>query len=109
MVRARPREESTPSTRHATICGMSRVRISTTVDGDRLARGRRLVGASDSRLLDEALDALIEAREREALRAQPYEDDPDLAMPDADGPDLPYDGTVPPEVLLLAEQRRRSR
>jgi hypothetical protein len=88
---------------------MSRVRISTTVDGDRLERGRRLVDGTDSELLDEALDALIAAHERIALRAQPYDDDPDLAMPTFDGPDLPYDGEVPNEVLRLAEERRRAR
>ena len=87
---------------------MSRVRISTTVDGDRLARGRQLVAGTDSQLLDDALDALIAAHEREALRRQPYDADPDLPEIVLDGPDLPYDGEVPEEVLRLAEERRRA-
>jgi hypothetical protein len=87
---------------------MSRVRISTTVDGDRLDRGRRLVTGSDSQLLDEALVALIEAREREALLAQPYETDADLPSPTGEMPDLPYDGHVPDDVVRLAEERRRA-
>jgi surface antigen len=45
---------------------MSRVRVSTTVDGDLLARARGVrVDASDSALLDEALGALL-ARHRAA-------------------------------------------
>jgi hypothetical protein len=85
---------------------MSRVRISTTVDGERLARGRQLVDGTDRQLLDEALDALIVAHERAALRAQPYEDDLDLTGPTFDGPVLPYDGEIPEDVLRLAEERR---
>ena len=43
---------------------MSRVRVSTTVDGDLLAEVRRLrSGANDAKLLDEALGALV-ARNR---------------------------------------------
>ncbi|MGH9103136.1 MAG: type II toxin-antitoxin system VapB family antitoxin [Acidimicrobiales bacterium] len=39
---------------------MSRVRVSTTVDGGRLASARRLrPGVPDAALLDEALEALI--------------------------------------------------
>ena len=90
---------------------MSRVRISTTVDGQRLEAARRLSGASDSQILDRALAALIEQLEAQqelaALSALPYEDDPDLAWPDLPGPDLPYDGAVPAEVLKLAAKRRR--
>lgn len=45
-------------------CGMSRVRVSTTVDGDLLAEARSSRrGASDAVLLDEALRALL-ARHR---------------------------------------------
>jgi hypothetical protein len=39
---------------------MSRVRISATVDGERLDAAARLSGATGSRLLDQALAALIE-------------------------------------------------
>lgn len=87
---------------------MSRVRISTTVDGEQLERCRQLLGVSDSQLLDRALDALIEDREREALARLPYDDDPELAWSAPDGPDLPYDGEIPEGVLRLAEQRRRN-
>lgn len=45
---------------------MSRIRVSTTVDGELLARARDLrAGTSDSVLLDEALTALV-ARHRAA-------------------------------------------
>ncbi len=61
--------------------------------------------------MDRALLALIEeietASERAALAAQPYDDDPDLNWAAPAGPVLPYDGDVPPDVRLLAEQRRR--
>ena len=47
-------------------CGMARVRVSTTVDGDLLARARGVRSdASDAALLDEALAALL-ARHRAA-------------------------------------------
>lgn len=92
---------------------MSRVRISATVDADELERARKLTGARDSQLLDEALVLLIRERlatqEREALRAQPYDTDPDLAWQAPAGPDLPYDGEIPAEVLALARARRRRR
>lgn len=46
--------------------GMSRTRLSTTVDADLLATARRVrTGASDARLIDEALAALV-ARHRAA-------------------------------------------
>jgi hypothetical protein len=90
---------------------MNRVRISTTVDADRLAVCRRLVKAPDSRLIDRALQALIdqieELGEVRALKAHPYEDDPDLAWEVGEGPALPYDGEVPKEVLARARARRR--
>jgi hypothetical protein len=91
---------------------MSRVRVSTTVDAQRLALVRQMLGTSDSQILDRALAALIEQLEAEqehaALAALPYEADPDLAWPVVPGPDLPYDGEVPAEVLRLAKRRRRS-
>ncbi len=45
-------------------------------------------------------------REAEALRAMPYEEDPDLTWQAPVGPDLPYDGEIPPEVRDLARRRR---
>lgn len=90
---------------------MTRVRISTTVDGDRLDRARELVSASDSKLIDQALAALLDKleleRELRALAEHPYEDDPDLAWRVPAGPNLAYDGAVPAEVERLAATRRR--
>ncbi len=90
---------------------MARVRISTTVDAERLARVRRLLQESDSRLVDRALVALLEdlerQREQEVLRQHPYDGDPDLSWHAQPSPALPYDGEIPAEVLELAEQRRR--
>ncbi|MBW3606436.1 MAG: antitoxin MazE5 [Actinobacteria bacterium] len=92
---------------------MPRVRISTTVDGDRLQRCRALLGVSDSQLLDRAiaalLDRLVAEHEVAALDAQPYETDPDLAWAPEPGPDLPYDGHIPEDVQALAAARRRRR
>ena len=89
---------------------MSRVRVSTTVDGQRLARARELFGGSDSELLDRALELLVRQldarRERAALVAQPYEDDADLSWEVPPGPDLPYDAEIPDDVMELARQRR---
>jgi hypothetical protein len=89
---------------------MSRVRVSTTVDGQRLARARELFGGSDSELLDRALELLVRQldarRERAALAAQPYEDDADLGWEAPPGPDLPYDAEIPDDVMELARQRR---
>lgn len=87
---------------------MSRVRISTTVDAERLARLRRLLQVSDSRLVDRALAALVEDLEREALERYPYDHDPDLSWVAPPLPALPYDGGVPASVLELAEARRRA-
>jgi hypothetical protein len=60
-------------------CGMSRVRVSTTVDEELLATARRLrAGLNDAVLLDEALAAL-NARHRAAeidRSYQAYEDHP---------------------------------
>lgn len=90
---------------------MTRERISTTVDSARLARARRLLRVKDSRLIDQALDALVQRelaqRELAALEAKPYEDDPDLAWSAPEGPDLPYDGEIPADVRRLAARRRR--
>ncbi len=92
---------------------MPRERISTTVDRDRLALCRRLIGTNDSTLIDRALAALLDAleaeREQEALDAMPYEADAELAWVAPDGPDLPYDGEIPVDVKRLAEKRRRQR
>lgn len=92
---------------------MARVRISTTVDGDRLAALRRLTDLPQSKLIDQALDALrreIEAeREAAALDTQPYEADPDLSWDVPPGPHLPYDGDVPADVVAIAERRRQGR
>ncbi len=89
---------------------MNRVRISTTVDATKVAAARRLLRLKDSRLMDHALDALIERelarREIDAIEAHPYEDDPDLAWEAPPGPDLPYDGEVPADVRRLARRRR---
>lgn len=86
---------------------MTRVRISTTVDADRLARCRGLVSVPDSKLMDQALAAL--EREAEAiheaavLSEHPYEEDFDLDWAPA-GPDLEYDGPIPQDVLDAAEK-----
>jgi hypothetical protein len=96
---------------YATFYAVTRVRISTTVDAAVLAAARRLAAQPDSQLLDRALVALVEQleaeREHTALAAQPYEDDPDLAWQAPPGPDLPYDGAVPTDVMKLAQRRRR--
>jgi len=66
---------------------MTRTRVSTTVDGDLLARARGLrAGAADSALLDEALAALI-ARHRTAEIEDAYHayDDHPIEEPDAWG------------------------
>ncbi len=95
---------------------MSRVRVSTTVDGDRLAQARRLLGMRDSDVFDAALEALVRNvtidRELKALGRFPYAADPELSMPagpsDLDDA-MPYDGDVPPEVIALARKRRAER
>ena len=64
----------------------------------------------DSQLVDRALESLAKELEAQAelaaLDAHPYEGDPDLAWDAPPGPDLPYDGDVPKEVLDLAVRRR---
>ena len=88
-----------------------RVRISTTVDGARLAAARSKLQTSDSEIVDRALAALLDqldaAQERAVLEAMPYDEDPDLAWTAPSGPSLPYDGDVPAEVERLAASRRR--
>lgn len=98
----------------ATFSGMERMRVSTTVDGARLAHARSLFGGRDADMLDRALAALIDEIETEreiaALRAHPYEDDPMLDLPLMELPDeLSHDGEVPPHVLELAKRRRAQR
>lgn len=91
---------------------MSRVRVSTTVDEATLNECRRLLDQPDSKLIDQALIALVRQiegdAEKEALEAYPYDDDADLAwVPDP--PALEYDGEAPKEVLARAQALRRSR
>jgi len=90
--------------------GMSRVRISTTVDASALETCRALTEENDSILLDRALrllrDHLEGELERAALGAQPYEDDPDLAWTGSTMPALAYDGEIPEHVIELARRRR---
>jgi hypothetical protein len=95
---------------------MSRVRVSTTVDGGQLERARRLGLGSDAVLLDRALAALLEhheaERERLALALHPYAEDADLDLGDADArawDALPYEGSAPPDVVRLALARRAAR
>ena len=99
-----------PKRSYAMLYGMPRERISTTVDATTLEWARRLVPGPDSRLIDRALKALIEQVEAEqelaVLQALPYDQDPDLSWQAPPGPDLPYDGDVPEEVLELARARR---
>lgn len=101
----------TSTSDRATFYGMTRIRISTTVDEARWTEARRLLEGPPSQVLDAALSALIEKieadRERVALDRFPYEDDPDLSWEAPAGPELPYDGEVPQEVLRLAQGRRR--
>ncbi len=90
---------------------MSRERISTTVDRDRLMACRRLLGTSDSKLFDKALVVLLDElegdRERQALDVIPYHEDTDIAWEAPEAPSLPYDGEVPEDVQRLAAARRR--
>ncbi len=92
---------------------MPRTRISATVDATRLSTASALTGETGSALVDRALGALIERveaeREAAALDRRPYEDDPELSWSAPLGPDLPYDGAVPDDVVALAAARRRTR
>ena len=90
-----------------------RVRISTTIDRDRLELARVRCGRRDSELFDLALLALLDKLDHDdelrALAASPYDVDPDLAMPPARPLAESYDGPVPESVRLLAGQRRAAR
>lgn len=92
---------------------MTRVRISTTVDADRLARARELTGVRDSELFDRALLALARDEtirsELAALERFPYSHDPELQMPapPADTEhQLDFGGAVPARVRAAAARRR---
>ena len=83
------------------------------MDEEQLRRARVLGACADSQLFDRALALFIREvegeRERAALLAQPYDDDPEVALPDPllDGfLPLPYDGDVPPAVREAARRRR---
>jgi len=89
---------------------MSRVRISTSVDADRLARARGFGLGRD--LIDAALVALIDReeqrRELAALDRSPYDANPELRLDDPRvdwDQELPYDGGVPADVIELARRR----
>src|ERR1051326_6293446 len=90
--------------------GMKGMRISTTVDATSWNHARSLVAGTNSDVVDAALLSLIESleaqREQTALAAQPYAEDPDLNWEAPAGPPLPYDASVPEDVLRLAERRR---
>jgi len=92
---------------------MGRERISTTVDSERLARCRRLLGTRDSALMDRAIEALLDVlegeREVQALTAHPYDADPELVWAAPPGPDLPYEAPIPAAVQRLASKRRSRR
>ena len=95
---------------------MTRMRISTTVDADRLADARARSGLRDSELFDRALELLIRRlvidAELSSLDRFPYELDSDLDVGDAPGdPEgaLRYDGDVPERIQQLALERRAER
>jgi hypothetical protein len=95
---------------------MPRVRISTSVDADRLDRARRLDLGRDSELIDAALTALIDREEQRreiaALEHSPYEADAELRLDDPRvdwDQELPYDGGIPADVIELARRRRANR
>jgi hypothetical protein len=86
------------------------------VDTVRLERARRLRAGRDSELFDAALAALIDQeeqrRELAAFDRAPYDIDADLTAPDPDvdwDRELPYDGSIPDEVVELARRRRAQR
>ena len=70
--------------RQCYIYGMSRIRVSTTVDGDLLASARRLrKDVNDASLLDEALRALVAVnRSKEIDAAYAAYDDSPIDQPD---------------------------
>ena len=99
------------ATANATFRGMTRVRISTTIDESVLRTARSVHGGPDARMVEEALVALIAAEradaERAALALHPYETDPELTWSGDDGALLPFDGPVPAAVQRLAAARRK--
>lgn len=88
------------------------MRISASVDAQRMDEARHLSGATGSRLFDLALAALVERlqaeRETAVLAEHPYDADPEVAWHAPQGPDLPYDGDIPADVRVLAARRRRA-
>jgi hypothetical protein len=54
------------------------------------------------------LDEIETRQEHAALDEHPYEKDPDLNWEAPVGPPLPYDGTVPADVIELARRRRQA-
>lgn len=86
------------------------MRISTTVDATTWDTARGLLPGSNSHVVEAALVVLIEKleadRERAALAAHPYTEDPDLTWEAASDSPVPYDASVPEEILRLAERRR---
>jgi hypothetical protein len=86
------------------------MRLSTTVDREKLAACRRLLGVSDSELVDRALQALVNELEAErelaALESHPLPDDAAFAWEASLNSDLPYEGDVPEDVIRLAAKRR---
>jgi len=89
-----------------------RTRISTTVDAIQWERARQLMNSPASRIVDRALETLVERLEAEqdlnALEKFPYEADAELNWEVDQVPGLPYDGKIPQEILRLAAQRKRS-
>jgi hypothetical protein len=94
---------------------MTRARISTTVDAEKLADARARFGGRDADLFDQALELWLRTEliehERRAILARPYDDDPDLRVQTTEHTiaDLPYDGEPPESVRRLAELRRKKR
>jgi hypothetical protein len=98
-----------------TLCGMTRARISTTVDAEKLADARARFGGRDADLFDQALELWLQTelieRERRAILARPYDDDPDLRVQSSEHTvaDLEYVGDPPESVLRRAKLSRHSR
>ena len=91
-----------------------RIRVSTTVDNERLTLARKQTGLPDSELIDLALEALLERAERDAedlaLGEHPYHRDSELiGLPagwPASAPPLDdYDDAVPADIVALFASR----
>lgn len=100
----------------STLCGM-RIRISTTVDHQRLMTARQQTGLPDAELIDLALGALLEQAERDAedraFNEHPYVADPDMnsfpvGLPAGAVPLDSYDEAVPADVLAFFKARVRT-